>query len=120
MRAIAADDALRWSDSGAVDERVQVTEGAEREIDGGLGISLAGNVSKREAGGRAQLGGESIAGGTIGVGDNDGCAFRDEQLRCGSTEPRCATGYEEDMVRYLHCSEAIERRVSLKRFLLRG
>ena len=102
MRTVAADDSLGGSDSGAVDESVQMAKGAEREIDGGLGVVLAGDVGEGEAGGGAELGGQGFAGCAIGVGDDDGGAFSDEHPRGGCTEPRCAAGYEEDVVRDLH------------------
>ena len=98
MRTFAADDFFGGCNAGAVDEPVQMAEGAEREIDGGLGVAFAGDISEREAGGRAQLGGESFAGCAIDVGDDDGGAFSDEQPRRGRAEPRCAAGDEKDMI----------------------
>jgi hypothetical protein len=51
MRAFAADDLFGGGDPGAVDERVQMAKGAEREIDRSLGVGFAGDVGEREAGG---------------------------------------------------------------------
>jgi hypothetical protein len=97
-----------------------MAEGAEREIDGGLGVLFAGDVSQAESGGRAQLGGERLTGCAIGVRNDDGCAVSDEQPRGGCAEPGCATSDKEDMIRYLHCAEGIERRIGFKEILLRG
>ena len=65
-----------------------MAEGAEGEIDGGLGVVLAGDVGEGEAGGGAELSGDGFAGGAIEVGDDDGAAFVDEKPRNGRAQIR--------------------------------
>jgi len=107
VRAFAADDFFGGGDSGAIDERVQVAKGAEGEIDGGLRVGFAGNVGEGEAGGCAQIGGQGLARWTVGVGDDDGCAFTDEQVRRGCAQSRCAAGDKKDVIRNLHGKSGI-------------
>ncbi len=76
MRPFAANDFLGGRDARAIDEAVQVAEGAEREIDRGLAVVLAGHVGEGKAGGLAQLAGQGLAGSAIQVGDDDGRRLR--------------------------------------------
>lgn len=49
MGTVAAGDFFCRGDACAVDETVKMAEGAEGEIDGGLGVVLAGDVGECEA-----------------------------------------------------------------------
>jgi len=97
---------------------VQVAKRVDRKIDGGLCIVLIGDIGEGEARDCAQVGRQGFAGCAIGVGDDDGSAFSGEHSRRGCTEPRCAAGYKEDVIRDLHGNERDgtrpERSISFK------
>ena len=77
VRPFAACDFFCGRDAGAVHQSVQVAEGAEREIDGGLAVAFAGDVSQREANASRQaLGARSSPAEAIQVGDDDRCRLQ--------------------------------------------
>lgn len=86
MRTVAAHDFLGGRDASTVDKAMQVAEGLEGKIDGGLRVGCAGYVGEGEAGGGAELGSDFFTSGMIEVGENDGGAFGNEKTGRGCAE----------------------------------
>ena len=102
MRTVAADDFLGGRNARAVDERVQMAEGAEREIDGGLAVVLAGDVGEAKRAAAPSSAARASPAARLMSAMTTDAAFGDEQPRGGCAEPGCATGDKEDMVADLH------------------